>query len=90
MSNSYLIGNQVRLSVTFNDYNGTLADPTTIVLKVKNPDGTIETLTTIKDAVGKYHYDYEPLKVGDYCYRFEATGAVVAASQEKFTVYKKC
>lgn len=33
---------------------------------------------------------HTPLTVGDYCYRFEASGAVVAASQEKFKVIGKC
>jgi len=90
MTNSYLIGNQVRLSVSFKDYNGILADPTNVVLKIKKPEGTTEMITPTKDVIGKYHYDYEPLKVGEYCYRFEATGAVVAASQEKFMVTGKC
>lgn len=90
MSNSYLIGNQIRISVSFKDYNGTLSDPTSVVLKIKTPDGSQVSPSVTKDSIGKYHCDYEPLKVGEYCYRFEATGSVVAASQDKFTVTGKC
>lgn len=90
MSEPYLIGNIVRLSTHIKDEDGILADPTAVILRVKKPDGTIEDLTPTNTAVGKYYYDYTPLKSGDYCYRFEGSGAIVVAVQGKFKVTGKC
>jgi hypothetical protein len=85
MSN-YLLGNVIRLSVSFKDLAGVAADPTTVVLTVKRRTSTNETLTPTKDSVGNYHYDYTPAAAGAYFYRFNGTGALVAATQGQFTI----
>lgn len=86
MSNTYLIGNAVRLSAVFRDFAGNPADPTTVTLSVKRIGGTLETPTAVKDATGYYHYDYTPLTAGTYNYRFAGTGDVVSATEGSFTV----
>lgn len=62
MASTYDRGDTVRLSATFRDDAGAFSDPTTVVLKVKKPDGTTSTFTyalaqITKDSVGNYHKD---------------------------------
>lgn len=90
MTNSYIIGNQIKLSASFTNNAGSLVNPTSVSLVIKKPDRTIETITPTNDSTGKYHFNYTPTMVGDYCYRFEATGSVVAASQNQFKITGKC
>ena len=84
--NQYLLGNMIRLSVSFLNSDGESVDPTTIILEIKGPDGSIETPTPSKESVGNYFYDYEPLYAGMYYYNFQAFGDVVAMSQGQFKV----
>lgn len=86
MSNQYLLGNLVRLSATFKDFAGNYADPTSVSLSVKKLGGSTETPTVVKDAVGFYHFDYEPLTAGTYYYRFNGTGDIIAAVEGEFTI----
>lgn len=86
MSNTYLIGNAVRLSAIFRDFSGNPADPTTVTLSVKKLGGSVETPTPVNDAIGYYHYDYEPATAGTYSYRFAGEGDVVSATEGSFTV----
>jgi hypothetical protein len=86
MSNTYLIGNAVRLSAVFRDFGGNPANPTTVTLSVKRVGGTLETPTAVNSAVGHYYYDYEPATAGTYNYRFAGEGAVVSATEGSFTV----
>lgn len=51
------VGNIVVLSVQFVDLNGTLFDPPTVVLKVKDPARVVTEYTMTRDSVGKYHYN---------------------------------
>lgn len=86
---SYLEGNIVKLTASFTDEDGDAADPTTVVLKIRKPDGTLEEdITPTNDAVGSYSYTYTPATVGKYYYRFEGTGAIVAADDGDFRVSK--
>lgn len=92
MTNIYDRGDVVRLSSAFTDINGTAADPSGVTLRLKQPDATVSVYsypgTLSKDGTGVYHYDVSILQSGDYFYRFEGTGAVQAASESVFHVYK--
>ena len=88
MANVYDVGDKIRLSVTFTS-GVTPTDPTAVVCKVKEPDGTITTATyalaqIIKDSAGVYHYDTTIDQAGRHWYRFEGTGTVVAAAEADF------
>lgn len=83
----YEIGDGVRLSVVFTDaVSGALADPTTVILTLQQPDGTDAVVVVQKDATGKYHADYLTTLPGVHVWRWAGTGAVPAAAEGVFTV----
>lgn len=93
MINTYQPGNVVTVSVLFTN-NATPpvpADPTTVTLRVTDPNG-VETATTggtlTKNSTGSYSYSFEVLTNGYWNYRWEGTGAVVAANESRFLVSK--
>jgi hypothetical protein len=66
---------------------GTTLDPTTITLKVKDPNGTTTTYSSpTKDSQGNYHQDVTPTVSGTWWYAWGGTGAVVAQSENYFIV----
>jgi len=88
--NTYDKSDSVRVQATFS-VDSVNTDPSTITLKVKNPAGTTSTYTyaggTItRSAAGIYYKDITIDDDGMWYYRFEGTGAVVAASEHSFKV----
>lgn len=90
---SYLLGQSVRLSFeTYSDPALTVpADPTTVAVTVRKPDGTSSTYTwaaaqVVKDSTGKFHYDFVPATSGHYEAYWQAGGAVVTSFEESFDV----
>lgn len=86
-------GSLIELKGTFKNRAGTLTDPTAVVCKVKDPEGTITTYnwpvgTVTKDATGVFLQDVTVNKDGTWSYRFEGSGAVVAARESSFFVEK--
>ncbi|NPV90097.1 MAG: hypothetical protein HPY50_04885 [Firmicutes bacterium] len=66
-------GDTVRLTAEFKDWNGELADPEVVTVKIyENQRNVIHTGTAIKSDIGKYYYDYElPTSgAGDLVYEF--------------------
>lgn len=68
-----------------------LADPTTVTLKHKLPDGTINTYTyagttVTKDSTGVYSKNLSLTSEGEHWYRFVGTGTVETAEEKRFTV----
>lgn len=84
---SYVIGDLVRLKVTWRDAAGALVDPTTITCRVKNPAGTVTVYTyalgqVVRESIGVYHYDVDTSALnGTWSYRWEGTGAAVGAEE---------
>jgi len=75
----------VRIDGSFTDLAGTLADPTTVTLKVTPPSGVTVAYTwaaaqVIRDSVGAFHYDLSVTEAGQWFYRWEATGAASQAA----------
>lgn len=90
---SYFKGQGVRCYGSFAAEDGTtLTDPTTITFKVKNPAGSTTTYVygtdaqLVKIGTGRYRVDVTANAAGLWTYRFEGTGAVVAADEQTFTV----
>ena len=76
----------------FKDAAGSLTDPTTVTLVVKEPDGTETTYTTVQvthDATGRYSKDFAPDQSGTHFYRWVGTGAVAAAFEGAFFVRQR-
>jgi len=91
MTNFYDAGDVVRLTANFTDISNNPADPTAVVLRVKQPDTTVTVFnypggTIVRDGTGAYHYDLSITESGDHYYRFEASGAVQTAAENLFHV----
>lgn len=90
--NNYPIGTKITVSVTFKD-NATLVvgDPTKVLLRVTAPTGTevdytLALSTLSHPATGVYQATITPRIPGVWAYRWEGTGAIVAASEGRFEV----
>lgn len=91
--NSYDIGDMVEMQSNFTDKSGNPLDPTTITLRIKTPNGKVQVFTyalsqLTKISVGGYAYDFTTTMAGIHKYRFEGTGACVAAEETEFSVNK--
>lgn len=87
---NFQIGNAVTVSVRFQNEAGADADPTNVSLRLRPPTGgelvkaypgDIE-----KTATGRYQFDWVITEAGLHAYRWEGTGAVVAADESEFTI----
>lgn len=88
--NVYDVGDSVRVSATFT-VSAVNTDPSTITLKVKDPEGSITTYTyaggtVTKQATGIFYKDVTVSNDGIWYYRFEGTGTVIAAVEGQFRV----
>ena len=91
MSNDYDIGNGLILTGTFTTISGTNADPSAVTCRVKDPRGSTVVYTyalgqVTRVSVGVYTVQITPQYSGEYWYRFEGTGAIVAAMDQTFTI----
>lgn len=87
------LGDLVRLESEFRDLElDTLMDPTVVKLSIREPDGTLVTLTygvdasIIRSSLGIYYYDLDCDQSGDWYYRWWSTGTGQAAEERHFTV----
>lgn len=88
----YDVGQQVRLRGTFRNEAGELADPTAVTAKVQDAEATeVSYADAVHDSLGRFHKDITITKPstgggGTWYYRFEGTGAVIAAAEKAFGV----
>ena len=90
---SYIQGSLVRLGITFFDINETPSDPTTVTLKIENPDKAVSEVTfadaqVVRVSTGVYTYNLYLNVPGKWSYRWEAGGAVMAAAESFLRVTK--
>jgi hypothetical protein len=88
MSNGiYVIGNRARLLCQFTDKDGAAIAPTTVTLKVRNPAGTVQTVTADSTiTLGEYVGEFDLDAVGIWFYRWTGAGNVAVAAEGKLTV----
>jgi hypothetical protein len=92
MSNTYDYGDLVRVTGTFTTAAGVATDPTAVLCKVRNPAGTVTTLTygtdaaLVKSGTGVYYTDVSASAAGIWHYRFYSTGTGQAANETYFQV----
>jgi hypothetical protein len=86
--NSYRLGSQVTLTGRFySDAAKTiLADPTSVVLSIRDPTHAITTPATTHGGVGIFTYAWTPTLAGWYEINWTGTGAVVSADQEPIQI----
>ncbi len=88
---SYLVGGQVRISVTFT-VSGTATDPTAVTALVKTPADVTTTYVygvdaeIVKTATGSYYIDQNLSESGTWAVAMVGTGAVVAVDERSFSV----
>lgn len=81
------VGDAVRISITVRDINGTLADPTALVVTIKTPDAQQTPVTPTRIDAGVYYFDIDLTMQGSYAYRVTATGQNRAVGQGGLFVY---
>lgn len=86
----YIRGEVARLSLTVTDIDGLAADPGTVVLKVRQPDGTVVTHTpdVVRDSAGVYHADLVLSAAGMWAYRWELDAPNAGAAEGVIQVQK--
>ena len=71
-------GETVRITAAIVDTAGSAVDPSTVVISVAKPDGTVDITdqAMTKSATGSYYYDYTaPTDTGIYTASVKATGS---------------
>lgn len=89
---SFQLGDKVRVAVKFSDLTRTNADPDLVRLRMRAPDGTQSSLVygasaeVVRDQTGEYHDDVALLSPGEWWFRWEGVGALVAAVEQSLQV----
>lgn len=84
---SYPLGSQLVLGTTFLDaVSNQPADPTTVVLEMKDPDGNVTMPSVGHSGVGLFKAVVTPSMAGIWTSRWSGTGAVVAVTEQKFEI----
>lgn len=87
MSDSvYQINDVVPVTATFTNAAGAPANPTTVTLTIRKPDGTVLTPAPTNSSTGVYTYNLAVDQPGLWWYTFVGTGAVAAADRNSFLV----
>jgi hypothetical protein len=85
----YPLNRGVKLTTTWTDPSGAAANPDTIALRIRKPDGTIVTKAKAdmtSPAIGTWEYTIVADQEGRWIWRAEATGAVTDADERFFNV----
>lgn len=90
--NVYHVGDLVRIDGDFKDDAGALQDPTGLSFKFEDPSGNETTYVyltdaeLVRDGTGEFHVDIDADEVGDWHYKWLATGTGQAAEPGQFKV----
>jgi len=88
----FVKGELVRVSGAFTNAVGAAADPTAVLFKYMDPEGTVIPLTygvdaaLVRDSLGNFHVDINASQSGTWKWRFYATGTGQTAEEGSFTV----
>jgi len=90
---TYLPGDKIILQATFRDTNGTLVTPAQVALRIKDPAGSVVTITALSPGlpspgIYEHHYDLEGLAPGTYIYQWKSDGTYDAVGEGVFLVAK--
>lgn len=84
---SYKIGDQIRISVRIIRL-GVKSDPTSILLRIKNPSNIQTIYAPLKSSIGEYYYDLSLLESGNWYYKWEASGDASGVDEGSIYVEK--
>jgi hypothetical protein len=83
---SYEVGSIYPARGTFRDADGTLADPTTAVLRIGLPDGTTDVEPVDPASEGVYEHDVLLTMAGNWSFTWVGTGDVTDAESTRIYV----
>jgi len=93
-TNTYDLGDLIRVTGTFTDSASAAQDPTAVKLSFKDPSGNVTTYVyvtdaqLVKSATGIYYVDIDLDEVGTWWYRFWSTGTGQASGETRLEVRK--
>ena len=87
--NRYDVGDTVRVSATFLNVNGVLADPATVTCTFRRPNGTNITATPTSSTTGVWIAEVTVDDSGVWRYRFEGTDTESVAEEGSFVVRRQ-
>jgi hypothetical protein len=96
MTDAYYLGQLVRTSTTANPFKNTAgapADPTTVKLVVRRPNGAETTYTygvdalVVRNGAGDYRADLDGNQVGQWLCAWRGSGAVQATIEDDFFIH---
>jgi hypothetical protein len=82
----YQVGQRVGCSATFTNELDQPADPSSVVVTVMRPDGTVVALTPSNPAVGLWTARYNIDQPGRHYYSFKGSGFITAERESHFDV----
>lgn len=83
---------RIRIRASIRNFEGVLADPTTLECIVREPDGTETTyvwgtdLELVKSSDGDFYVDWDASQAGQHKYRWQAGGTIVASFGGSFNI----
>lgn len=86
---SFIVGKRVTVRCVFRDQNGVSADPTTVQVTVKRPNGVVTTYNTAditRTGVGTYERAVDLDVAGRWRLRVSSTGTVMAVYEDALDV----
>ncbi len=86
MTTEWDVGDAVILSIDFENAVGAATNPTTVVLTVKKPNGTLTTPAFTNPSTGHYESVIAIDQAGTWKYRWTGTGVLNKARESLFTV----
>lgn len=84
----YVIGQTITLKAIFKDSDNTVVTPSSVLCRIKFPDGSSESGVASAADGGGYSYSFVTSKSGVHFFRFEASGSVVSSGESSFVVLK--
>lgn len=84
--NTYDIGTESQFSGTFKDETGALVDPSSVLIRIKSPNGAVGVFSPTRASIGVYTYNVTLDQYGYWYYRFEGTGSLVVAGDNSVFV----
>ncbi len=86
---TYYVGDNIKLTATFKDPDGTLTDPTTVTLETKDPSGNKTTYTyslgeITRSSVGVFTKTFAIDEAGLWLYEWQGTGTLAKVENAWF------
>lgn len=75
---SFFIEQEIRVTGTFTDVNGSLVD-STVTAELRDPFGNRASMEVDRASTGVYYFTFVPARSGTYWYQWEADGALTAS-----------